>query len=130
MTEFPAVRTVEEWVGETPDTPIPQRVRMRVFEAKKGRCHKCTRKILAGETWTCEHVIAITNGGENREKNLDCTCCNCLPEKNAEDVAIKAKGYRTRSRHFGVKTPSKRPIQGSRNTKWKKKLDGTTVRRD
>lgn len=96
-------RSVEEWIGATPDTPVPPRVRLRMLEAKKHRCHKCTRKILVGEEWTCEHLIALINGGQNREKNLDVTCCNCLPAKNAADVAEKAMIYRKRAKHLGIK---------------------------
>lgn len=101
------MRSNEEWVGKTDDTPVPPRVRDRVFLAKGGRCHKCTRKIRAGETWTCEHVIALINGGKNAERNLDLTCCNCLPAKNAEDLAEKSKIYAIRSKHLGLSKPKK-----------------------
>lgn len=97
------MRSVPEWIGATDDTPVPDRVRTRVFIAKGGRCHSCKRKITAGESWTCEHVLALINGGENRESNLDLTCDWCLPEKNATDVAIKSKNYRVRKRHIGIK---------------------------
>jgi hypothetical protein len=120
-------RSVELWSGKTDDTPVPPRVRIRVFEAKKGRCHKCSRKIGIGETWTCEHLLAIINGGRNAEDNLDLTCCNCLPQKNAADVAIKSKTYAIRSKHL-LRKPSR--FAGSRNSKWKKKMDGTVVLRE
>ena len=29
-------RSVAEWVGATPDTPVPPRVRLRVFERDEG----------------------------------------------------------------------------------------------
>lgn len=121
-------RSVPEWIGDTPDTAIPPRVRLRVLEAKDHRCHACTRKILTGESWTCEHLIAIINGGENREANLDVTCCNCLAPKNAADVAEKSMIYRKRSKHLGVDKP-KRPFPGSRTDIWKKPMNGPAVRR-
>jgi hypothetical protein len=107
------MRSTPEWIGKTDDTPIPDRVRIRVFEAHGGRCHSCRRTITAGERWTCEHVQAICNGGENRESNLDVTCAWCLPGKNAADVKIKAKSYAVRKRHVGVRKP--RTI-----TRWRK----------
>jgi hypothetical protein len=94
-------------------------VRVRVFDAKGGRCHKCKRKIMAGERWTCEHVQALINKGENRERNLDVTCDWCLPVKNAEDVAIKSRNYRVRKAHLGVK--KKRTI-----TRWRR-MNGEPV---
>lgn len=122
-------RSVAEWIGKTDDTPVPDRVRVRVFTAKGGRCHRCSRKIgiSAGEKWTCEHLIALINGGENRERNLDVTCRWCLPEKNAEDVAEKSLIYRRRKKHIGIKKPSK--FACSRNSKWRKKISGEVVAR-
>lgn len=99
-------RSTAEWIGDDDDTAVPDRVRVRVFDRKKGRCHRCTRKILTGERWTCEHLIALINWRAtaeqphgNRESNLDVTCCNCLPAKNAEDVAEKSEVYQDRKRH-------------------------------
>lgn len=122
------MRSVEEWIGKDDDAPIPPRVRSRTFEAKKGRCHKCGRKIKAADKWTCEHVIAIENGGANRESNLDLTCSWCLPDKNAADAAIKKRLTKIMYRDRGIRSTS-RPMPGSRDSQWKKKMDGTTVRR-
>lgn len=93
-------RSVEEWCGKTPDTPVPPRVRLRVFDRADGRCHRCERKIAAGEHWTLEHLKALIRGGQNRESNLGVTCDWCLPEKNAEDVAEKADTYAKRRKHI------------------------------
>lgn len=121
-------RSVEEWRGATPDTPVPPRVRARVFLRFDGRCHACTRKVRPGEPWTCEHLKALINGGENRENNLGITCENCLPQKNAADVAEKSLVARKRAKHLGIRQTS-RPIPGSRNTPWKRTLSGQTIRR-
>jgi 5-methylcytosine-specific restriction endonuclease McrA len=99
-------RSIPEWIGETPDTPPPPRVRVRVFDAKGGQCHRCTREIRPGDAWTCEHVKALINGGENRESNLDITCEWCLPVKNAEDVSEKSRVYESRKRHLGIRKAS------------------------
>lgn len=112
-------RSVPEWIGATPDTTAPPRVRLRVFERADGCCHRCARKINAGERWTLEHLKALVNGGENRESNLDVTCDWCLPEKNAEDVAEKSRVRRKRSKHVGVeKKKAKIPYR---------RFDGTPV---
>lgn len=103
-------RTVDEWVGKNDDTAAPPRVRARVFEACGGKCHRCGRKIRPGEGWTLEHFLALINGGANAERNLTVTCDWCLPDKNAEDAAIKSKSAKIRQRHLGIK-PVTRPIQ-------------------
>lgn len=120
-------RSVEPWVGRDDDAVPPPRVRARVFLAKDGRCHKCHRKIQPGETWTLEHLIAIVNGGRNAEDNLDVTCDWCLPAKNAADAAIKKKSASVRAKHLGLKP--KTGFSTNRSGKWKRKMDGTVVRR-
>jgi 5-methylcytosine-specific restriction protein A len=59
-------RAVEEWIGKTDDTPIPDRVKVRIWIKHGGICHLAKRKIMPGEPWDAEHVIAIINGGEKR----------------------------------------------------------------
>ncbi len=117
-------RSVDEWIGKTDDTPVPPRVRLRVFGREQGKCHKCQRKIGAADKWTCEHVIALTNSGPNRESNLSVTCSWCLPEKNAADVAEKSKVYAVRSKHLGLKKTSRLS-----NPKFRKKVNGEVVPR-
>lgn len=98
-------RAVPEWIGKTDDTPVPPRVRLRVFEAKGGKCHSCGRKIRPGERWTCEHLVALINKGQNRESNLDVTCDWCLPAKNAADVREKSHVRKRQARNIGIKKP-------------------------
>lgn len=121
-------RSVAEWKGATHDSAIPPRVRLRVWEREKGRCGQCTRVIRAGEPWTLEHVVALINGGANAESNLGVTCSNCLPKKNAADVAEKAYTARVKAKHLGIKK-AKHVIPGSKSSQWKKRLDGTVERR-
>lgn len=107
-------RSTSEWIGRNDDTPVPPRVRARVFAAKGGRCHRCSRLIDAagGEGWTCEHLIALINGGKNAESNLDITCSWCLPIKNAEDVAEKSRVYHKAAKNIGVDLrPSRKRIK-------------------
>lgn len=106
-------RSVPEWIGKTPDTPAPPRVRLRVFEAHGGVCYLSGRKIMPGDAWQLEHPLALVNGGENRESNLAPALTAAHKIKTAEDVAQKAKNDRVRKRHLGIKKP--RTI-----TRWRK----------
>lgn len=105
-------RAVPEWIGKTPDTPIPPRVKDRVFLAHGGRCHLSGRKIMPGDAWDCDHVLALINGGENRESNLAPALRDKHREKTAEDVDTKSKTYRMRAKHNGTWPKSKRPLKG------------------
>ena len=103
-------RSVPEWIGSTPDTPVPPRVKLRVFEAHGGVCYLSKRKIRGGDNWDAEHVIAIINGGENRERNLAPALVGPHRAKTAKDVAIKSKTARQRAKHLGIHPKSPRPI--------------------
>lgn len=95
-------RAVPEWVGATPDTPVPPRVKLRVFEAYCGRCYLSGRKIMPGDKWDAEHKIAIINGGENRERNLAPALKAPHAEKTKRDLKTKSKTARMKAKHLGV----------------------------
>ena len=100
-------RAVPEWVGKTPDTPAPPRVRLRVFLKHEGVCHISRRKISPGEPWQLEHVVALINGGENRESNLAPALTDKHKEKTAEDLAEKSGVYRKALFNAGIRPPSR-----------------------
>lgn len=122
-------RKTKEWIGATPDTPAPPRVRLRVFEAHGGICALTGRKIQTGEAWDLDHIQALTNGGENRESNLQPALKEAHKEKTARDVAQKSKDRRVRSKHIGIHQ-SKCPLPGGRNSKFKRKIGGGVVLRN
>lgn len=121
-------RSVPEWIGATPDAKIPPRVKVRVFERHGGVCHLSGRVIRAGETWDCDHVKALVNGGEHRESNLAPALTKPHREKTAQDVKEKAIVYRKKAKNLGVKK-SKQTMPGSKASKFKKRMDGTVVLR-
>ena len=95
-------RSVPEWIGKTPDSAIPARVRLRVFEAYGCKCYLTGRAIRAGDQWDIDHIIALANGGENRENNLAPVLRAAHREKTKKDVADKAKADRLRKKQLGI----------------------------
>lgn len=121
-------RKIKEWIAKSDDTPVPPRVRLRVFGKFNGRCAGCGMT-LAGKPWTCDHVTALINGGENREANLQPlgdACCN--KAKNRADVRLKSKTYRSRVRHCGARK-SRHPMPLGKSSPFKRKITGEIVRR-
>jgi len=106
-------RATKEWIGKTHDSKIPPRVKLRVFEAHGGICHLSGRKIAAGEPWDCDHVVALINGGEHREKNLAPALRDKHREKTAADVKEKATVARKAKANLGIKSPPAKPIQSA-----------------
>ncbi len=114
MIDIPPPRSVEEWIGNGPDAPVPQRVRLRVYLRDKGRCQVCSRQLGPSDKWICDHKTAIVNGGANLESNLQTICEWCDKRvKTPADVAQKSATYRKRLRHVGIRKP--RTI-----TRWRK----------
>lgn len=126
----PKMRTVEEWVGKTDDAKIPTRVRIRVFEKYNGTCYRSGRKILPGDKWDLDHVIAIVNGGQHRETNL-APILSDEPhkEKTREDRKLQSRNYKIRKRHLGLAKPKGRPMAGTKASGLKKRMDGTVIDR-
>lgn len=122
------MRSVPEWIGATPDTPVPPRVKVRIWEREDGKCHITGRKIRPGEKWELEHKQALSLGGEHRESNLAPALVIPHRKKTAIDRRIKAKNDRVRKRHLGIKSKSKFPC--SKDSPFKKKIGtGEVVRR-
>lgn len=104
-------RSTPEWIGATPDSPVPMRVKLRVFERHGGICHLSGRKILAGDAWDAEHVKALGLGGENRESNLAPALVSAHREKTAAEVTAMRKADRQRAKYLGIWPKSKTPLK-------------------
>jgi 5-methylcytosine-specific restriction endonuclease McrA len=105
-------RSVEEWIGKTPNAKVPPRVRLRIFEREEGKCWISGRKIRPGDLWDLDHKVALINGGEHRESNLFPALRDKHREKTREDVAEKAKVYAVRSKHILPRPPSRLRSKG------------------
>ncbi len=121
------MRSTEEWTSKNDDAAIPPRVMLRVYMRFNGVCPKCSRILQHGK-WACDHVVALVNGGKHAESNLQPLCVSpCHSQKTKADVAEKSRVYRKRAAHLGLKKPSRFP--GNRDSKFKKRIDGTVVLR-
>lgn len=113
-------RSVPEWIGKTDDSPVPDRVRLRIFERCDGRCHISGRKIQPGEVWHLDHIVALINGGPHSEYNLAPVLTGPHKAKTVEDVKEKAIVAKKRKTHLGIRAKKKK--MGYR------KFDGTIVK--
>ena len=105
-------RSVEEWIGSSPDAKVPQHVRDRIFARAKGRCHISGRRITPRDQWELEHVKALSMGGEHRERNMAPAIVDEHKAKTAEEAGDRAKADRIRRKHTGTWPKSKAPLRG------------------
>ncbi|MBW8618654.1 MAG: HNH endonuclease [Hyphomicrobiales bacterium] len=104
--------------------------RLNLFLIRKGLCAVCSQKIDAGKAWDIDHIVPLALGGTNAADNLQILCRPCHRSKTTQsDVPRIAKTKRLKARHLGAHAPSIRPIPGSRSSPWKRKMDGSVVRR-
>ncbi len=80
------------------------------------------------QSWHLDHEIPLADGGEDTDENLRPVHFNCHLTKTKADVARIAKGKRIRAKHIGSKTPSPRPLPGSKRSRWAKRYDRETGR--
>ena len=102
-------RAVEEWIASHDDQSVPARVRVRTFDRYGGKCAICTLSIVGRLRPAYDHIVALVNGGEHREANLQLLCVPCHAIKTKSDVAEKSNVYRKRLKHLGL-TPKRAKI--------------------
>lgn len=106
-------RKVDEWIGRTADSKIPDRVKLRIWDRESGRCYLSGQKIRPGDKYEFEHVIAVAlwtgEGHANRESNIRLALKDPHKVKTAEDRAQQAKSDAVRKKHLGIrKAPTMR----------------------
>lgn len=119
-------RSLPEWIGTNDDTPIPPRVKLRIFERYNKTCCVCSRPVVGRLLPAYDHIVAIINGGRNIESNIQLLCSACHTAKTATDVAEKSAIYNKRAKRLKLKR--RRLIPGSKGSGFRKKMDGTVVR--
>jgi 5-methylcytosine-specific restriction protein A len=104
-------------------------MRTRIFDSTKGVCCICDTKIDAerGAKWIVEHCKPLWMGGADDETNMKPAHQACAIEKTVGEAPVKAKNDRIRARYLGIRKPSRMP--GSKDSRFKKKIDGSVVLR-
>lgn len=119
-------------VGTTPRKPLTPRQRLAMWERHGGKCCVCGEKIDAVRDggFVDEHIIPLALGGSNEDSNRGPAHKACARDKTSNDLTSIAKAKRVKARHLGIRTTSKSPLPGGRDSKWKRKMDGTVVPRE
>lgn len=104
------------------------KVKVAAFERCGGLCEQCSRKLYTADI-NYDHEIPDQLGGEPALENCRVLCRACHGTKTAKrDVPTIAKAKRRERAHAGIKRAS-RPMPGTRASGWKRKLDGSVIRR-
>lgn len=105
------------------------KVRLAAFDLAGGQCAICTTKLSVGKV-RYDHRVPDALGGEPTLSNCQVLCVACHDNKTiGSDVPTIAKSKRIRQKIAGARVQP-RPMPGSRKSQWKRRMDGTVVRRD
>lgn len=100
-------------------------VRDFTWKRAMGRCQDCGRGPLAKGQYQFDHIIPDWLGGSSSAWNCKLLCRRCHNKKTSrQDIPRIAKTKRQKRKHEGTWRASRKPVPGSRNSKWKKPLRG------
>lgn len=105
--------------------------RVRLFDAAEGKCHFCGVKIHAerGEAFDISHVIPLEAGGADEPHNMRPAHRSCHRDHTARvDAPLIAKVHRQRAKHLGIGRKSSRPMDGTRASGLRKRMNGDVER--
>ena len=94
-------------------------------------CEICGVPLTSGNI-TYDHIIPDGLGGEPTLENCQVICIKICHRKKThqEDNPVMKKADRVLKKTFGIATRRGRPILGSRASGFKRKFDGSAVRRE
>ena len=104
-----------------------KRLKRQIWDAHGGCCCICGAAI-GMKVWVTEHKVPLSMGGADDASNMGPAHLGCARIKTAEEAPLRAKADRQRAAHVGARAP-RRPMPGSKRSGWKKRFDGTVVRR-
>jgi len=109
---------------------ISTSMRVKIFTKDDGMCHLCNMKVDAGQEWDVSHDIPLEAGGKDDISNWFVAHRKChRVQTSTIDIPLIAKLKRKSAKNIGAKV-SKSPMPMGRTSMWKKKMNGTVVRRD
>jgi len=118
-------RPVQEWIGKTDTTKIPDRVWLRILEFYDWSCANCRRPLRLVKSLMKDHIIALVNWAGppphgNRETNIQPLCPGCHRQKTKADVAEKVAVAKRKKMRSGFRREPKMRVG--------RKFDGTKRR--
>jgi 5-methylcytosine-specific restriction protein A len=102
-------------------------VRLAAWDRAGGRCEGCTRKLFVGDIHY-DHRNPDGLTGQPTAANCQVLCRSCHAVKTKADVANIARAKRRQAVHVGAKQRSSRPLDGSKASGIRKRMNGDVER--
>lgn len=105
---------------------MSQKQRVELVLSQDGRCAICGEKLHPGNI-EFDHIQALEHDGDNAADNWRALCTSpCHKDKTRADHQARAKRDRIA---IGGRQRKGPPMDGSRQSKFKRRMDGTVVTR-
>lgn len=66
--------------------------RARIMRRDCGLCQACLLRGIIKPATVVDHIVALVNGGDDRDTNKRCLCDECHTEKTRQDLGLKPSG--------------------------------------
>lgn len=93
-------REVAEWIGRNDDAMPGKLVRDRLSRRQGDCCAHCRNAFGPKRRAHCDHIVALIDGGENRESNLQMLCADCHKAKTKTEAADRKHTRDIRASHI------------------------------
>jgi 5-methylcytosine-specific restriction endonuclease McrA len=103
--------------------------RAEIALRSSGCCELCGARLKVHEG-EADHILAVELGGESVVSNGRWLCSPCHKDKTASDIRGIRKADRVKDKNSGAFLKSANPLPCGRSSPWKKRFDGSVVRRD
>lgn len=111
-------KNLKEWIGKTPEAMPGQTVLLRLYAKQNGICACGCGQVmnLNRDKVDCDHRIALIDGGENRESNLQLLLHPCHKAKTGQEASARSEERRHKAKAFTALREPKMRGQGFRRT--------------
>ena len=99
-------REVPTWIGRNLDAMPGKLVRDRLSRKQDDCCANCRKRFGPKSRAHCDHILALIDGGENRESNLQMLCVDCHKAKTRDEAAARKHTRDIRASHIMARPPS------------------------
>jgi 5-methylcytosine-specific restriction protein A len=118
-------RAVKPWVGRRPESMPGQIVLLRLYSKQDGKCACGCGMVmnLERDEIDVDHRVALIDGGENAELNLQLLLREHHRTKTKAEAT--ARSYERQHKAKAFRHMDKPGFQTNRNAAYRKKMDGT-----
>jgi|GEM_PF-6011509 5-methylcytosine-specific restriction protein A len=104
---------LKEWIGRTPEAMPGQTVLLRLYAKQNGICACGCGQVmnLNRDKVDCDHKLAIIDGGENRESNLQLMLHPCHKAKTGAEATARSEERRHKAKAFTALRQNQFPSQ-------------------